>query len=325
MDAALSKQLQKLKRADLVLNTDLVTTSSGDSLALAFALTVENVEVVKWGCRYLNLYKVLGQILVFDFEEKKVIANFPSMVQHQDFSETPRSYEVHSAVFRKIYLDPDFEGNIFAEWVRHLEQACIRPSYKNYLKIRSMTLSPEAVTQVNENHGNASAYLSEVAQTFEILLTSKLGVPLIPYTGGQVVGAKMATRFANGDVYQLSLPEPDYVIDVLIREFKYLTKQTGASDQYVFGSFVTLTAMQPDIGKKYINSKFKNLNIIVLDKSENIKPDIWNSYQTSLTALLSKFTDQVYAQDAEALQKITETKDIVPQLQSFKEIVLKCM
>ena len=84
MEAKLAESLDRLRRTDLEIRTGLGDTRDGNSLALAFALTEESVEQARWGTDYLTIYRVIAQILVFDMNEKKVVANFPAMVQSHD-------------------------------------------------------------------------------------------------------------------------------------------------------------------------------------------------------------------------------------------------
>uniref|UniRef100_UPI00203FDB28 hypothetical protein n=1 Tax=Enterobacter hormaechei TaxID=158836 RepID=UPI00203FDB28 len=51
-------------------------------------------------------------------------------------------------------------------------------------------------------------------------LSSNTGVGLLPPASGQAIGGAMAARFADGKVYQMKIPEPDYVINLLVDALK---------------------------------------------------------------------------------------------------------
>jgi hypothetical protein len=325
LDAALRNQLKELNRSDIGLKYGLGNEVSGDTTALAFALDQESLEDDKMGSQDLYIYRVIANVLVFDFETKTVVADFPAMVQYQDLGAPGRSDADNRAVFRRIYLEPGFGANIFAEWVRRLSVAQINKSYSAHLGVRSVTIAPEAEALVPDTLKQNDAYATQVAQTFEYSLASKQNVGLIPYTPGQAIAGKMVARFANGNSYDLSLPKPDFEIDIRVRAFRSTKVETNATDQYVFGSFVTLSVLQPDLQKTYVNADFKNLNFVVLDKSAAVSPDPWQSYQTSLRNLFNVLAEQISSRDAKVLVEMTKAPDIDTQLVGFKEVVNKCM
>ncbi|WP_158905907.1 hypothetical protein [Burkholderia sp. L27(2015)] len=325
LDAALRKQLKELTRSDITLKYDLGDSGSGNATALAFALDQESVEDDKMGSQDLYIYRVIANVLVFDFQTKTVVADFPAMVQYQDLGVPGRTDEENRAVFRRIYLEPGFGANIFAEWVRRLSVTQINKSYSSHLAVRSVTIAPEAEALVPDALKKNDAYATQVAQTFEYSLASIQNIGLLPYTPGQAIAGKMVTRFANGDSYDLTLPKPDFTIDIRLRAFRTAKVETNATDQYVFGSFITLEVQQPDLQKIYVNADFKNLNYVVLDKSAAILPDPWQGYQTSLRELFNVLAEQISKRDAQALAEMTKAPDIDTQLAGFKEVIKKCM
>jgi hypothetical protein len=325
LDAALKQQLGTLQRKDLVLRTDLGDLSKGNTTALAFALDQESVEDDQIGSRDLYVYRVIADVLLFDFQSKTVVADFPAMVQFQDIGARGRTDEENRAVFRRIYLDPTFGANIFAEWVRRLDVVQISKSYNAHLAVHSVTIEPEAENVVPDYLKKNDAYATQVAQAFEYSLSSKQNVGMIPYTPGQAIQGQMAARFANGNSFDLTLPKPDFEIDIRLRAFRSARVQADTSDQYVFGSFITLQVIQPDLQRTYVNADFKNLNYLVLEKSAAISVDPWQAYQNSLSKLFNVLAEQISKRDAKTLSEMTKAPDVVDQLSAFKGVVDKCM
>ena len=95
-------------------------------------------------------------------------------------------------------------------------------------------------------------------------------------------------------------------------------------EQLAFGAFITLTLTQPDFNKLYVQSKFKNVNIVSFPKSEEIVIDHWFGYQQSLRKLFSDLAKQISIRDKKVLSKMTKTEDIKKQLKKFEEILNKC-
>ena len=89
------------------------------------------------------------QITCFDFDDKKLISNFPAMLQYQDIVEEKRSAEDHYEVFERIYLDTDaVSTSIFREWVRRLNSITIKQNYSAYLQLTDVVLDPELKAQI---------------------------------------------------------------------------------------------------------------------------------------------------------------------------------
>jgi hypothetical protein len=325
LDAALKDQLSTLDRSDITLKYGLGDATSGNASALAFALQQESVEDVKRGDKDVYVYRVIGDVLVFDMQSKTLLLDIPAMAQYQDVGAPGRTSDEHKNVFRHMYLDKTFGANVFAEWVRRLKDAPVGKTYTSYMKVRNVTIAPEAEAVIPADLMQNDAYQTEVAQAFEYSLASTQNVGLVPYTKGQAIGQSMVARFANGDSYTLSLPEPDFVIDIRVRAFRKAQVQTNATEQFVFGAFITLNVEQPQLQTKYVSADFKNLNYVVLDRSEGFTPNDWDAYQTSLRRLFIVLAQQISKPDSKTLAEMTKAPDINKQMNAFKGVVDKCM
>ncbi|HEX7931693.1 MAG TPA: hypothetical protein VF573_01240 [Paraburkholderia sp.] len=325
LDAALREQLAALDRSDITLKYGFGDTHSGNASALAFALQQESVEDVKRGDKDLYVYRVIGDVLVFDMQSKALLLDIPAMAQYQDVGTPGRTPDEHRKVFRKMYLEKSFGANVFAEWVRRLKDAPVGKTYTSYIGVRNVTIAPEAEAVIHDALKQDDAYQTEVAQAFEYSLASAQNVGLVPYTKGQAIGQSMVARFANGDSYMLNLPDPDFVVDIRLRAFRRAQVQTSATEQYVFGSFITLEVEQPQLQTKYVSADFKNLNYVVLDRSAGFTPNDWDAYQTSLRRLFTVLAQQISKRDSKTLAEMTKAPDIDKQMTAFKGVVDKCM
>ena len=291
---------------------------------LAFALQQESVEDVKRGDKDVYVYRVIGDVLVFDMQTKTLLLDIPAMAQYQDVGTPGRTSEEHRRVFRNMYLQV-----LRCQRLRGMgatpEGRADRQNYTSYIGVRNVTIAPEAEAVIPDALKKNDAYRTEVAQAFEYSLASAQNVGLVPYTKGQAIGQSMVARFANGDSYTLTLPEPDFVIDIRVRAFRRAQVQSNATEQYVFGSFITLDVEQPQLQTKYVSADFKNLNYVVLDRSEGFTPNDWDAYQTSLRRLFTVLAQQISKRDSKTLAEMTKAPDIDKQMTAFKGVVDKCM
>lgn len=324
--ALLTVVTEDYSNSDTLVNTLGVQNSGASQLSIAFGLSEESIEEVEWGGQILYIYRVIAQILVFDFDDKKLISNFPAMLQYQDIVEEKRSKKDHYEVFERIYLDTDaVSTSIFREWVRRLNSITVKQNYSAYLQLTDVVLDPELKAQMPSHLTLSDTYASQVAQQFEFILSKQQEVSLIPFTKGQAIGKKMAQRFANGDSFQLVLPEPDFTMTLTVHPFKYLQQTSTVSDKHAFGSFVTLEVEQPDLGKTYLDMRFKNVNVAVFDKRDETIVDKWQSFQTSLRSLFVNLATQISLQDDKVLASMTKDKSAKRQLKQFDEVIKKCI
>ena len=324
----LYESIKNIKRDDLnIIKSDLGSLKSGDSLALAFALSDEKVERLAEKEGVYSFYKVLAQVLVFDVLEKKIVTNFPAAVQYQIYTKKlPTKLEDEKA-FEKIYLDLTFDGSIFKDWASRLEQINIKESGVRHLQIRDVILDSATINQMPQALKDNNIFITQTAQRFEFQLATNQNVPILPYTTGQLGNKKLGLlgRFKDGISYELKLPEPDYVIDILVREFKNAKLEEKNYDGYVYGSFITLKVSEPTTGKIKLDSKFNFKNELTFDKSSSIVIlNDWDIYQRTQDLLFSNLTKQISMRDDTQLEKITNTPDIKNQLKEFEEIIKKC-
>ena len=323
----LDNSLKNLKRDDVNLIYELGQISDGDALAIAFALSDEVIERFSTKDGVTNAYKIFAQILVFDFNENKVVTNFPVLVQNETITNEIPTYEYDFEIIKNMYLDIDSGASVFKQWVKKLKNAKVLNSGTIHLQVRNVELDSAVLNQIPEKLKTNDLLKIRSAQKLEYQISSKLNVPILPYTIGQIGNFKrgLIARFSDGLEVDLILPDADFVIDMLIREFKNVTVDKEKFEMKIFGAFVTLQVMEPLTEKKYLNSKFNYKNELIIPKSENFQIlNIWDVYQRTQDALFSKFAKQVTSRDNKGLKEITNTNDIKTQLASFEEVIKKC-
>lgn len=329
LNKPLNEALKKLKRSDIsIIKGESGSLKSGNAVGLSFGLVNERIERLVEQNEYQSYYRVIAEILVFDFAagEGRVIANYPVAVEyHVESKELPTAADDKKA-FQAIYQDLGTEKSIFNAWVNKLEQVkIVRGKNTIRLKIRNIDLDPAVVNQLPEELKANNTFATETAQRLEVALVTNQQVPVLPYTGGEAIGNAMLIRFADTD-FQLRLPEPDFVIDVLVREFKRVTvEQKNVYDAYIYGAFVTLKVLEPLGSDVKFESKFNYKNQIQIPKSYNLKVlSDWSIYARYQDALFNAITKQISERNDKALADITNTPNIKDQLKSFENIINQC-
>lgn len=328
LNKQLYESIGRLKRNDLnIIKTDLGKIKSGNALSLAFSLSDERVERIAEKDGVFSFYRVLAQVLVFDVVEKKVITNFPAAVQYQVFTKSIPSKQDDEREFEKIYMDISFDGSIFKEWVSRLEKINLMEAGIRHLQIRDVTLDDAVVSQLPSALKVNDIFKIQTAQRLEFQLASNQNVPILPYAIGQLGNKKLGIlgRFSDGVRYELKLPEPDYVIDVLVREFKSAKIEEKNYDGYVYGAFITLKVVEPMTESVKLDSKFNYKNELTFQKSAQVQIlNDWDVYQRSQDMLFSTLSKQISKRDDVEISKITSTVNIKDQFKEFEEIIKKC-
>lgn len=323
----LNDALLGLKRKDLNLIRELGTIKSGEAIAIAFALMDESIERFSTIDGITNAYKIYAQILVFDFNEKKVITNYPVLVQKETLSQGLPSANQDFNILKEMYLDIEKKGSIFKFWTEKLEVAKILNTGSIHLQIRDVKLDSAVLNQIPSKLKENNLLKVRSAQKLEYHISSKQNVPILPFTLGQLGNFKkgLIARFSDSLEYDLTLPEADYVMDLLIREFKNISVDRGKFEVKIYAAFITLKVLEPLTETIYLNSKFDYKNELIFPKSENISIlNEWDVYQRTQDALFSNLAKQISKRDSKELLSITGTENIKNQLTKFEGVINQC-
>jgi hypothetical protein len=211
-----------------------------------------------------------------------------------------------------------------------LENAKIfRASKEKRLQIRNIDLDEAVKKQIVGNSDyikNEKALRTETARNFESYLSSYQNVPVLPssYSVGQALAGTMIARFGD-NTYELKIPPPDYVIDLAVREFKKATVDNKVYDAYVYGAFITLKVLQPDLNNVKLDSKFNYKDEIQVPKNYKLKiEDDWPSWIGARKKLFEILAKQISLKDEKELAGITNTQDIKEQLKRFEDVINEC-
>ena len=322
LDAELRSTIDSAYDGSFDLLDSGINSASGDNLALSFGITAEGIEEVTWGQGYLYIYRVMASVLVFDFERSVLVASYPAIVQFQDGSRQQRTSKDHLAIFETIYSASQPERSIMHEWVSRLNKLEIKQSFPRYLGVRSVLLA-EGVSEQLPPRQTPDAYATAVAQVFEALLSKQQNVAMVPYTAGQAVGQAMPLSFQDATMFQLTLPEPNFVFDLTISPFKHAEKKKGRSAQHAFGAFFNMDFSLAATGKSYLNTRFKQVNQSVFNEKDKVNVDVWQSQQTALRGLMNSVAQQISTRDSASLSKMTKD-NILEQLKITEEKIALC-
>ena len=362
LNQELNESLKKLKRTDLnIIKDELGKQKAGNALALAYGLQKEAYITYQVEGGYQSKFEITGLIYVFDYSdnEHKLLTSIPTGKSLSIITPAQLSKPEISKIFEAMYLtsknqkifNTTITTSVFDEWVSNktqlsLENAKIfRASKEKRLQIRNIDLDEAVKKQTLGNSDyikNEKALKTETARNFERNLSSYQNVPVLPssYSVGQALAGNMIARFGD-TTYELKIPQPDYVIDLTVREFKKATvdkkvfndaykdfKETTANivyDGYIYGAFITLKVLQPDLNDVKLDSKFHYKDEIKVPKGYKLKiEDDWPTWIGAQKKLFEILAKQISIKDEKELANITNTQDIKEQLKRFEDVINEC-
>lgn len=351
LDKQLGVSLKKLTRSDITIISDkLGIQRNGNAVALAYGLQKESFSEIQMEGGYQSKFEINGQIYVFDYsdDEHKLIVNYPTGIAITVTSYQKLTQQEIQSYFENMYV-PDrnktpykitYENgsqssnwSVFDDWVSRLDKVKIERAKKdNRLQIRQITLDEPVIRQINGDSAfikDQKMLIKETARNFETYLTTYQNVPVLPYSVGNAIGKNMIARFAEADL-KIKIPNPDYVVDILVREFKKTYVDNKVYDGFVYGAFVTLkvsllTSNDSEHGIVKFESKFNYKDEIQLPKSYKLTiNDPWPLWMGSQKKMFEILTKQISNRSEIELSRITNTPNIKETLKNFDDVVISC-
>lgn len=295
-----------------------------NSSALAFALDRETTSVEQIGNKYKVITELSAQALFFDHQEKTLINSYPVVVQYIDvLDEYPADTYFRETVDR-LYTGSG-KANIFSEFISklgainldHVSAARIQVSQVN-LEDKALAALPDHFIDDQDN------FRKYVASTFTGYLSKNQNVPMLPYSTGHAIGNKMAFTIANGDVFDLKIPEPDYEVHLTVRGFKKaLIEQTPVETAWAYGAYIKIEVIEPLSGTSYIDTQFVNAATKTVPASQK-NVDDWAAYQETLIGLFDSLTREVSSPTRKWVKRHAPEKGAKKALKRFNEVLKQC-
>ncbi len=302
--AALSEYNSLLRSAVTEVDIEGVSFSSGlgnsksrNALSIAMAITEEQFQAENTGSGYYAVKATtFGQIVVFDFTEKRVISTIPFITSYTD---SPKSVDdaYRRQIYKTVYFDQSKKINLINEFISHLADVNFDKPFNSWnIKVRNVSQTSNADKYLTKYDVDKAAFNTRVASQFSAAMSKRLGIPVLPYTKGQAIGGAMAMRFENADAVQLELPPADYYVDLKLLGFnKKIMKETA---KVIYPSFIAgLRVSIGDLGFDELLYSEKAQSGRVLKLSKKLEVNEWNELKNSLTVLSDEFCAQLAKPD----------------------------
>jgi hypothetical protein len=288
-------------------------------------MTSETVSYERFGGLYKLFINLRGQALFFDFKSMTILRSYPITVAYLDVLGAPPSDAVLDDRVRKLFLGDGDKAGLLQRFSSQLAVATLPEHVPRFLQVGKVSISPEARNELPEAF-KATPTTAEtwLADQLSEMIATRTGVPVLPYAKGYAIGNSMAMRFADGTVFNLKIPEADYVFSVDLTQFKRVkTGESAAGASYVYGSFVDLKLVEPVSGRAYLDAKIKNGEVKLVPATQS-EIDDFPSYSVSLRSLFSKFTSVLGGKDDPWVKSAVTASDINAQISATKTVLQSC-
>jgi len=295
------------------------------AITVALVMNGETVSTEQFG-RYSKLFiQLRAQAMFFDFKTMTVLRAYPFSVAYVDLLDhAPTQDELVSRV-RTLYLGAGTTPGIVTRFADALGRASLPAQVPRFLQVAQVSVSDEArkalPAALATGPGVAETW---VADMLAEAISSRTGVPILPYAKGYAIGQVMSMRIADGSVYELKLPEPDYAIAVdLLRFGRFEHAKVAAGTSYIYASKAHIKVQQPLSGRVYLDSEFKNGEVKTVPASQQTVDD-FPAYSDSLRGLFTKLSNVLAGAGDPWLKDAAANTDIDKQITATKEVLHLC-
>lgn len=304
--------IEELKGRDQAIVTSLVVNS-------------ETVSVENFGALRKLFVLVRAQALFFDFKSMTVIRSYPVSFAYIDvFDRDPTRAEILARV-EAVYEGAANKPGIFARYAGVLANATIPAQVPRLLKVSSVTLDPSVVASLpaylKSEPGMAETWAADMVSE---AISTRAGVPLVPYLQGYAVGNVFAMRVSDGTVFSLKLPEPDYAISVDLTGLKKVKfGSVAAGESFVYGTYATVKIEQPQMGTAYLHTALKNGETKVVPSTQTYVDD-FPAYYDSWNGLFTRLATAVATKDMTWVKAAAAASDIEAQILKTNILISQC-
>ena len=324
----LRKRLKSIDNENIEIIMDkIVEYKKEDALIMAFALEYENVAVENIGSIYKINIDIRANILVFDYNEMKIIASYPIAIQLRDASDSDPTDLYLKKVISELYFSNKYKVNIFDEFVKRLSSLELKASYENTIKVSKVSISDNSKMSIPDIESNSieGIYETFLAQMFSTYLSENQNVSVLPYAKGNAMQVNMASKFGDQSIYMLEIPKETFSIHLVLDNLK---KAKLGENEYKsvwgYASYLRVKLIIPEYDEVLMEAKFRKIvkKTIIRSTPHTVKD--WSIYKESIYVLVDSFTKNISEQDEDWLASVTATENITEQLEVFNEKIISC-
>ena len=262
-------------------------------LAVVFAFDDEYRSVEAFsGVGFKIVSSLSGQLLTMNFEEgfATVLTALPATIEYVDARSTRPDAGYDDEVAAALFATINGAGKTgqFAQMARTYASLPAPSTAICRVRLADVTFDSVTVRLASQRFGNDTARLrSALAREIARTWVTAARQPLLPIRSSQAEGL-MQARFANGEIYRLRVPEPDYLLAINdVRSRRAVAGSNSAMRIDAVGAQLTASVIEPHGGAIAARGVFR---IVILDTIAQLRTetDTWAGVHSSVSALTAK-------------------------------------
>ena len=316
---------KKINNNSFKISYDLLKNniSEDNQNVLVFALDNEYVNFITIPSDNLTRTDIVlnFNIIIFNAKSNFLVASIPLEITKTINSQKKLSKNQIVNELEKIYLN-----EVSLKYKTLLENFSFKSKYKNRIGITKVMFEDNAKKYIEKNYNKKDIFIkNRFAKSFGSFLAFNNNIAVVPYKEDRTSNTIRLTY--QDTTRDIKIPSPDYHIYLTIRGFKsVLFKESNIDSQWIYGSFVNIEIIQPEMEKVYFNENLKNAINIEFSKRaiENKSSFEWIFFNDSLKMLFDKFSLQTIKLDKKWLKSASKSKKMSKKFKKLNEIYIKC-
>ena len=316
---------KKINNNSFKISYDLLKNniSEDNQNVLVFALDNEYVNFITIPSDNLTRTDIVlnFNIIIFNAKNNFLVASIPLEITKTINSQKKLSKNQIVNELEKIYLN-----EVSLKYKTLLENFSFKSKYKNRIGITKVIFEDNAKKYIEKNYNKKDIFIkNRFAKSFGSFLAFNNNIAVVPYKEDRTSNTIRLTY--QDTTRDIKIPSPDYHIYLTIRGFKsVLFKESNIDSQWIYGSFVNIEIIQPEMEKVYFNENLKNKINIEFSKRaiENKSSFEWIFFNDSLKMLFDKFSLQTIKLDKKWLKSASKSKKMSKKFKKLNEIYIKC-
>ncbi|MFT4103117.1 MAG: hypothetical protein QM674_19205 [Burkholderiaceae bacterium] len=301
----------------------------GKDRAISVALVIgsETIAVEKFGGIYKLMTLIRGQSMFFDFKSMNVVRSYPISFAYVDtLDHEPSKWEIEDRV-KLVYEGAKDKPGLLARFSASVGKATVPNQVSRYVQVTSARIAPEA-TQLLPSYikDDPSAAESWAADLVSEAISTRAGIPIVPFAKGYAIGNVMSFQVSDGTVWELKLPKPDYELSVELSNLKKVkfAELPGGGTSYIYASYSQIRIEEPMTRKVYMNTALKNGETRVIPASQDYVDDAPHFYD-SVNGMFVKLAQEIAGTgDGTWIKTAASASDISKQLAQTSELIKQC-
>ena len=329
VDFAITDKLKKTNPKNFNINFSLADLEKGNNIMMSIGISKEifSEEYNSYSKAFNNSIGLFLQIYFYDFKEKKLIAAVPIYGEVNFISEVKADNNIKLKNLRDFYEDQLMGENgekigITQKIKEVIENFELKEKYRNRIGVTKVDIEERAKSEIPSNT-NLDELKNEIAQSFSSKLSLYQGVSIVPFIEGVAIGGTMKARIVqSSEIYNISLPKPDFFIELGISNFKKgIAETSDVSDIWQYGSAINIKIYEPDLNKIYLNDRLIRVTNIKRAKGTDINH--WGKFYYNNQILLEELAINISKQDRNWISATSEKREFSEQLNDVNKLLEK--